>query len=77
MLEMHKAKARASHLRSPGGERLGRESTRRSSLKGRERVIVSQIKLGRNREGHRELDKTGTVSKATLERLLRDGVGRI
>ena len=38
---------------------------------------MSQIKLERTREGHRESDKTGTVSKATLERLLRDGVGRI
>ena len=67
-------KPKASHHRSPGGERLGRESARRSSLKGRERVIVSQIKLERTREGHRESDKTGTVSKAALDRLLRDGV---
>ena len=33
------------------------------------------IFLERTREGHRESDKTGTVSKAALDRLLRDGVG--
>ena len=37
-----------------------RESARRSSLKGRERAIVSQTNIG-------------TVSKATLGKLLRDG----
>ena len=36
----------------------------RSSLKGRERAIVNQTNIG-------------TVSKATLEKLLRDGVERI
>ena len=38
-----------------------RGSARRSSLKGRERAIVNQT-------------NTGTVSKATLGKLLRDGV---
>ena len=41
-----------------------RGSARRSSLKGRERAIVSQTNIG-------------TVSKATLGTLLRDGVERI
>ena len=41
-----------------------RGSARRSSLKGRERVIVSQTNIG-------------TVSKATLGKLVRDGVERI
>ena len=41
-----------------------RGSARRSSLKGRERTTVSQT-------------STGTVSKATLEKPLRDGVERI
>ena len=41
-----------------------RGSARRSSLKGRERAIVSQTNIG-------------TVSKATLGKLLRDGVERI
>ena len=41
-----------------------RGSARRSSLKGRERAIVSQT-------------NSGTVSKATLEKLLRDGMERI
>ena len=49
----HKAKD-ILHHRSPGGERgLERGSARRSSLKGRERAIVSQTNIG-------------TVSKATL-----------
>ena len=39
-------------------------SARRSSLEGRERAIVSQTNVG-------------TVSKATLGKLLRDGVERI
>ena len=38
-------------------------SARRSSLKGRERAIVNQT-------------NTGTVSKATLQKLPRDGLGR-
>ena len=41
-----------------------RGSTRRSSLKGRERAIVNQTNIG-------------TVLKATLGKLLRDGVDRI
>ena len=41
-----------------------RGSARRSSVKGRERAIVSQTVIG-------------TVSKATLTTLLRDGVARI
>ena len=41
-----------------------RGSARRSSLKGRERAIVNQTNVG-------------TVSKATLGKLLRDGVERI
>ena len=40
-----------------------RGSTRQSSLKGRERTVVKQIYIG-------------TVSKATLGNLLRDGVER-
>ena len=40
------------------------ESARRPSLKGRERAIVSQTNVG-------------TVSKAMLGKLLRDGVERI
>ena len=45
-------------------ERCWRGSARRSSLEGRQRDIVSQT-------------NTGTVSKATLGKLLRDGVERI
>ena len=41
-----------------------RGSARRSSLKGRERAIVNQTNIE-------------TVSKATLRKLLRDGVERI
>ena len=44
------------------GEERG--SARRSSLKGRERAIVNQTNIE-------------TVSKATLRKLLRDGVERI
>ena len=40
---------------------MKRGSAKRSSLKGRERAIVNQT-------------NTGTVSKATLEKLLTDGV---
>ena len=43
---------------------VGKGSVRRSSLKGRERAIVSQTNIG-------------TVSKATLGKLLRDGVERL
>ena len=49
------------HLEERGVERV---SARRSSLKGRERVIVNQTNIG-------------IVSKATLEKLLRDGMERI
>ena len=49
------------HLEERG---VARGSARRSSLKVRERAIVSQT-------------NTGTVSKATLGKLLRDGVERI
>ena len=48
-------------LEERGGER---GSARQSSLKGRERVIVSQVNIG-------------TVSKAMLGKLLKDGVERI
>ena len=48
--------------RSPGGERgVERGSAQRSSLRGRERAIVNQTNIG-------------TVSKATLGEVLRDGV---
>ena len=43
---------------------MERRSARRPSLKGRERVIVNQTNIG-------------TVSEATLGKLLRDGVERI
>ena len=43
------------------GRGVERGSARRSSLKGRERVIVSQM-------------NSGTISKATFGKLLRDGV---
>ena len=43
---------------------MERGSTRQSSLKGGERTVVKQIYIG-------------TVSKATLGNLLRDGVERI
>ena len=49
------------HLEETGVER---GSARRSSLKGREGAIVSQTNIR-------------TVSKATLGKLLRDGVERI
>ena len=49
-------------LLEEGGMKRG--SARRSFLKGRERAIVSQTNIG-------------TVSKATLGKLLRDGVERI
>ena len=51
-------KPRTSHHRSPGGERRKEKRARRCSLKRRERAIVSQT-------------NTGTVSKATLGKLLR------
>ena len=58
-------KPRISHQWSPRGERgAERGSARQSSLKGRERAIVSQTNIG-------------TVSKAALGKLLRDGVERI
>ena len=43
---------------------MKRGSARRSSLKGCEKVAVNQMNIG-------------TVSKAMLGKLLRDGVGRI
>ena len=49
---------------SPEERGVKRGSARRSSLKGRERAIVSQTNIG-------------TVSKATLLKLLKDGVERI
>ena len=55
------AKPRTSHHRSPGGERRGK----------RKHLTFIQ----RTREGHRELDEHGTVSKTALGKLLRDGVG--
>ena len=53
------------HLTTDGPDERGveRESTRRSSLKGRERAIVSQTNIG-------------AVSKATLGKQLRAGVER-
>ena len=52
-------------IRIRGEERgVERGSARRSSLKGRERVIVTQTNIG-------------TDSKAALGKLLRDGVERI
>ena len=51
-------------LQSAEERGVERGSARRSSLKGRERAIVSQTNIG-------------TVSKATLEKLLRYGVERI
>ena len=63
-------KSYISAFRSPGGESkreergVERGSATRSSLKGRERAIVSQTNFG-------------TVSKAVLGKLLRDGVERI
>ena len=55
---------RTSHRRSQEEKGVERGSARRSSLKGRERAIVNQTNIG-------------TVSKATLGKLLRDGVQRI
>ena len=68
---------RTSHHRSHGGERLGqrerkkkkkkkrrKKHARLSSLKGRERIFVNQTNIG-------------TVSKATLGKVPRDGVERI
>ena len=55
-------KPRTSHHRSP--ESVEKGSYRRSSLKGRERAIVNQRNIG-------------TVSKAKLGKLIRDGVERI
>ena len=46
------------------GRGVERGRARRSSLKGRERAIVSQTNIG-------------TVSKTTLGKLLRDGVERL
>ena len=53
---------RTSHYRSSGGERCGKQrgSARRSSLKGRERAIVSQTNIG-------------TVRKTTLGNVWETG----
>ena len=61
-----RAKFQGHHTIDRLGERTGveRESAQRSSLRGRERAIVNQT-------------NTGTVSKATLGKLLRDGEERI
>ena len=49
------AKPKTAHNRSPGGKRSGKRKRSRSSLKGREKAIVSQANIE-------------TVSKATLEK---------
>ena len=56
-------KPRTSHRRLPGGERRGNK--------------FSTIFLERTREGHRQQASVGTVLKAKLAKLLRDGVVRI
>ena len=53
-----------SHHRPLGGERRRKKNARLSALKGRERAIVNQTNIG-------------TVSKAKLEKLLKDWVERI
>ena len=60
----HKAKDIIPLIASVEERGVKRGSARRSSLKGRERVIVNQTNIG-------------IVSKATLEKLLRDGMERI
>ena len=57
-------KPRTSHYQSLEERGMERGSARQSSLKGRERAIISQINIR-------------TVSEATLEKLLRDRVGHI
>ena len=67
LLAVHYQRAQSQgHHTIDGLEDRGveRESARRSSLKGRERAIVNQRNIG-------------TVPKATLGKLLRDGVERI
>ena len=60
-----RAQSQRHHTNDPLEERgVERGSARRSSLKGRETAIVNQTIIG-------------TVSKATLWKLLRDGVERI
>ena len=60
-----RAQSQRHHTNDPLEERgVERGSARRSSLKGRERAVVSQTNIG-------------TVSKATLGKLLRDGVQRM
>ena len=60
-----RAQSQGHHIIDRQEERgVDRESARRSSLKGRERAIVNQTNVG-------------TVSKATLGKLLRDGAERI
>ena len=59
-----RAQSQRHHTIDRLGERgVERGGARRSSLTGRERAIVSQTNIG-------------TVSKATLGKLLRDGVGK-
>ena len=41
-----RAQSQTSQHRSPGGERRGKRSARRSSMKGRERAIVNQTNIG-------------------------------
>ena len=57
-------KPSTSHIGSLEEIGVEKGSARRSSLKGRERAIVSQTNIG-------------TISKATLGKLLRDGIKRI
>ena len=58
------AKSHGYHTTDRLPERgVERGSARRSSMKGRERVIISQTNIG-------------TVSKATLGKLMRDGAER-
>ena len=60
-----RAQSQGHHTIDPLEERgVERGSARRSPFKGRERAIVNQT-------------NTGTVSKATLGKLLRNGVERI
>ena len=54
-------KPRTSHHQSPGAERHGKRKHWTIFLKGREMVIRNQMNIG-------------TISKAMLGKLLRDGV---
>ena len=59
-----RAQSQGHHIDRLEERGVERGSARRSSLKGRERAIVNQTNIG-------------TVSKATLGKLLRDEVDRI